>query len=68
MPAEALYTVKTGDTLGGIAKAFYGREALWPVLHQANRANLPSRDRLRVGQVLRAPRLAGEEGERGEGR
>ncbi len=68
MPAEALYTVKTGDTLGGIAKAFYGREALWPALHQANRANLPSRDRLRVGQVLRAPRVAGEEGERGEGR
>jgi nucleoid-associated protein YgaU len=36
-PAVVTYTVRSGDTLWGIAQRFYGNGALWPRIYAANR-------------------------------
>lgn len=57
-PAEPLvveYTVKRGDTLGGIAKAYYGKSVYKDLIFEANRDQLERDDALRIGQVLRLP-------------
>ena len=46
------YTVKRGDTLSGIAKAFYGSTKHVDFLYESNRGRLASKDDLRLGQVL----------------
>ena len=47
------YIVKTGDTLGKIAKQFYGSASRFPLIVAANLIVNP--DRLRVGQRLNIP-------------
>jgi hypothetical protein len=47
------YVVKTGDTLGKIAKQFYGSGSQFPLIVAANRIRNP--DRLSVGQRLNIP-------------
>jgi D-alanyl-D-alanine carboxypeptidase/LysM domain len=47
------YVVKAGDTLGKIAKQFYGSTSQFPLIVAANRINNP--DRLQVGQRLNIP-------------
>jgi len=47
------YTVRNGDTLGGIARRFYGATSRFPLIVAANRIANP--DRLRVGQSLVIP-------------
>lgn len=59
-PETIEYTVKRGDTLSGIAKAFYGSTRHVDFLYEANRDRLASRDDLRLGQVLRVPPMPGE--------
>lgn len=49
------YVVKTGDTLGGIAKAYYGSTSYKDLIFQANRDRLEQEDELKVGQKLRLP-------------
>lgn len=49
------YTVKSGDTLGGIAKAYYGSTSYKDLIYQANRDRLKDEDRLKVGDKLRLP-------------
>ena len=49
----ASYRVKKGDTLGKIAKRFYGDAARFTLIVAAN--NLPDPDRLKVGQELTIP-------------
>lgn len=48
-----IYTVKRGDTLGKIARKFYGNAARFPLIVSANRIADP--DRLKVGQRLVIP-------------
>ncbi len=47
------YTVRRGDTLGGIARRFYGATSRFSLIVSANRIANP--DRLRVGQKLLLP-------------
>lgn len=54
-PTGRFYTVRTGDTLGSIAKKFYGDGRKWPTIAAANKAILPDPNRLRVGTKLRIP-------------
>jgi len=56
-PAATLYTVKSGDTLGAIAKAHYGDASKYPVIFEANTPMLKNPDRIYPGQVLRIPAL-----------
>ena len=51
-----VYTVKRGDTLGRIARKFYGDAARYPLIVSANRINDP--DRLAVGRRLVIPDAA----------
>ena len=58
--AEAVfYTVKSGDTLSGIAKQHYGNAGKYPVIFEANRPMLKDPNRIYPGQVLRIPPLEG---------
>ncbi|MBM3985297.1 MAG: LysM peptidoglycan-binding domain-containing protein [Planctomycetes bacterium] len=49
------HTVKSGDTLGAIAKAYLGSATKADALFEANKDLLKSPDALKVGQVLRIP-------------
>lgn len=55
-PSSQFYTVQSGDTLGGIAKRFYGNAGKYPVIFEANRPMLEDPNRIYPGQVLRIPR------------
>jgi nucleoid-associated protein YgaU len=54
-PAEELYTVKAGDTLGKIAKQFLGDANAYPSIFDANRDQLSDPDKIKPGQVLKIP-------------
>lgn len=55
-PAQpATYTVQRGDTLSAIARKFYGPDAGWRPLYEANRDRMASPDSLRAGMVLQIP-------------
>ncbi len=56
-PEATLYTVVSGDTLSGIAKAHYGNAMKYPVIFEANRPMLEDPDKIYPGQVLRIPPL-----------
>lgn len=56
-PEATFYTVKSGDTLGAIAKTHYGNAGKYPVIFEANRPMLKDPDRIYPGQVLRIPAL-----------
>lgn len=49
------YTVKSGDTLSGIAGRFYQNSAAWPAIYWANQHQISSADVIQVGQRLRIP-------------
>jgi nucleoid-associated protein YgaU len=49
------YTVKGGDTLGKIAKAYYGSTSYKDLIFSANRDVLEQEDQLKIGQRLRLP-------------
>ena len=51
--AEQFYTVRAGDTPGGIARRFYGSASKYRLILEANQLN--SATGLRVGQTLRIP-------------
>jgi len=51
------YTVVKGDTLGKIAKEYYGDAMKYPVIFEANKPMLKSPDLIYPGQVLRIPSL-----------
>ena len=50
------YRVKRGDTLGKIARRFYGSAARWPKIHQANKARIKDPKKLPIGMMLEIPR------------
>ena len=51
------YTVVKGDTLGKIAKEFYGNSAKSPLIFEANKPMLSDPDKIYPGQMLRIPPL-----------
>lgn len=52
------YTVQSGDSLGAIARRFYGDASRFTQIFEANRRVLSSPDRIRVGQRLVLPEIA----------
>lgn len=50
-----VYTVKSGDTLGKLAKDVYGDVKLYPKIFEANKDQLKDPDHIKVGQVLKLP-------------
>jgi nucleoid-associated protein YgaU len=51
----AKYTVKSGDTLGKIAKHFYDAPLLYTEIFKANTDILAHPDQIEVGQILTIP-------------
>ncbi|MBM3859515.1 MAG: LysM peptidoglycan-binding domain-containing protein [Verrucomicrobia bacterium] len=49
------HVVAKGDTLHSLALRYYGTRAGWEKIYQANRATVPVKDQLRVGQSLVIP-------------
>jgi nucleoid-associated protein YgaU len=56
-PEATFYTVKSGDTLGAIAKTHYGNAMKYPVIFEANKPMLTDPNKIYPGQVLRIPPL-----------
>jgi len=54
---STFYTVKSGDTLGKIAREFYGNAAKYPLIFEANKPMLSDPDKIYPGQSLRIPPL-----------
>ncbi len=55
--AAVMYTVVSGDTLSGIAKAQYGDAMKYMTIFEANKPMLEDPDKIYPGQVLRIPPL-----------
>ena len=53
--AARQHTVRSGDTLWGIAARYLGNGARWPEIQRANAAAIPNPNRIFAGQVLRIP-------------
>ena len=49
------YTVRSGDTLSGIAKRFYGNPARWTWIYAANRSKIHNPNSIYVGEKLTIP-------------
>lgn len=56
-PAGRFYVVKAGDTLGSIAKHFYGKASMEDMIFRANSKQLKSRNMLSIGMRLVIPEL-----------
>jgi nucleoid-associated protein YgaU len=56
-PEAQFHTVVSGDTLGKIAKQYYGNAMKYPVIFEANKPMLKDPDLIYPGQVLRIPTL-----------
>lgn len=52
---ERVHVVERGDTLGAIAKKYYGKAGLYPKVFDANRDVLDNPDVIKPGQKLRIP-------------
>jgi len=57
MPEAQFHAVINGDTLGKIAKKYYGNAMKYPEIFEANKPMLTDPDKIYVGQVLRIPAL-----------
>jgi LysM repeat protein len=53
--SQRTYTVKSGDTLSGIAKEYYGRANEYMKIFEANRDKLTDPNKIQVGQRLLIP-------------
>lgn len=49
------YEIKSGDTLSGIAKEFYGDFNKYPLIFEANRDVIEDPDKIYPGQKIRIP-------------
>jgi nucleoid-associated protein YgaU len=49
------YTVQAGDTLGKIAKKFYGDAGNWKTIFEANKDKIANPDAIQIGQELVIP-------------
>lgn len=57
-PAPVTYTVKSGDTLGKIAKEYLGDANAYTEIFNANRDQLNDPNMIKPGQVLKIPEHA----------
>jgi nucleoid-associated protein YgaU len=57
--ADRSYTVRSGDTLSGIAKREYGDAGQWKRIFEANRDKLDNPDLIHPGQELTIPPAEG---------
>ena len=53
--AEKVHVVEKGDTLGAIAKKYYGKAGAYMKIFEANRDVLDDLDKIKPGQKLRIP-------------
>ena len=58
-PEAQFHTVVSGDTLGKIAKHYYGNAMKYPEIFEANKPMLTDPDKIYPGQVLRIPHIEG---------
>ena len=56
-PEAQFHTVVSGDTLGKIAKNYYGNAMKYPLIFEANKPMLTDPDKIYPGQVLRIPHM-----------
>lgn len=56
-PEAQFHAAVSGDTLGKIAKKYYGNAMKYPVIFEANKPMLKDPDLIYPGQVLRIPAL-----------
>ena len=56
-PVYQEYTVKQGDTLSHIAKAFYNKPSKWTIIYEANSDKIKDPSRVKAGTKLRIPDL-----------
>ena len=56
-PEAQFHTVASGDTLGKIAKHYYGNAMKYPVIFEANKPMLTDPNKIYPGQVLRIPHM-----------
>lgn len=49
------YEIVSGDTLGGIAKKFYGKASLYTRIHAANQELIPDPNKIYPGQKIKIP-------------
>ena len=54
-PEAKVHVVEKGDTLGAIAKKYYGKASAYPKIFEANRDVLDDPDKIKPGQRLRIP-------------
>jgi LysM repeat protein len=55
-PAARTYTVRSGDTLSGIAFRYYGHAREWHGLYRVNRSKVKDPDLIYAGQMLSVPK------------
>ena len=53
--ASRTYSVRSGDTLSGIARKFYGNSARWTWIYAANRSKISNPNSIYVGEKLTIP-------------
>jgi Phage tail lysozyme/LysM domain len=53
--AQRMYTVRSGNTLSGIAKRFYGHPSDWAYLAHVNRSKIKNPDLIFAGEQLAVP-------------
>ena len=49
------YEIVSGDTLGGIAKRFYGNASKYTRIHEANKELIPDPNKIYPGQKIKIP-------------
>jgi nucleoid-associated protein YgaU len=50
-----IYEIVSGDTLGGIAKRYYGKASLYTRIHEANKELISDPNKIYPGQKIRIP-------------
>tara|TARA_R110000782_G_scaffold77015_1_gene152966 strand:+ start:1105 stop:1551 length:447 start_codon:yes stop_codon:yes gene_type:complete len=54
-PVAEYYEIVSGDTLGGIAKQFYGKSSKYTLIFEANRDIIKDPNKIYPGQKIRIP-------------
>jgi len=50
-----IYEIVSGDTLGAIAKKYYGKASLYTRIHEANKELIPDPNKIYPGQKIKIP-------------